>query len=559
MSDDQHKRLRLRIEGTLFAIKLEGETDEQDWLDDVLLAVCRIPGGTRIDELIEKVPLPDRLVEDALARLIEHSQLMLDVVNGKVETANMPRTVPPGGGPVSTLLVWQDLSSGRLVPWVQIKRFEWKSSQAYDEVDFNYRGLHKTPSEMTDAEIVHRIARDDPKMAQVRRVVEVERLRRAPLLIQALARPDGRHAVIDDVPSILREQWARLGVVRESRPELILRVLPPPWQQLIDAWSHWAADAIRGREPQHEVSSVWSVADALDHSVRIDISPDGTSTTRRLIAGARTNVVIGASNGRTTVGHAVGLLRAMRQGMAYLLLEDLEPKSKHLGEVEKQGWSIHKRQYRGAGADFVMIDGRLLVLGGLEPTSELVLRISSEEPIRGWIAWLHGEGVFLGAEPAQHPPELVMLRQKLFRFTAELQALVDRGSPLDAAGREVYDAQRIALEAELLRIGRAPSRWLRPEQVIDLIGAWRSPEMRPLDMRVVSRSSLSPLALAAAEVGCEALFWRPGNAPAELVILDEVVVMGLLGQEDAEGPDFLAVHDAALAAHLRTVTSRLTL
>lgn len=580
--------MKIRVLGTTYAVVVERDSFQLDWLDRILLDSCTTP--VTVHELLATlgaVPtgkanedhlttLPRRVIEDALGRLLGANRVMLNVAAGTVERA---RTDLPGGSSVrvtDTIQVWQDFATGLLLlpddvaSWAPRRprlqppgqrpptgqRRDWARTQVDDAYDETLAALEapKSPMAMSEAEIFHALARLRVPFLETARLVSCERVDRMDLRVNALRRDDGRIAILDDLPWMLRQRWIRLpGASLSTESIQAAEVLPPEWPELVGVWESDAWAAVAGtRSPRVDPP------EDLLHAARLDLRPSlqhgGNAITRGLVRDAALSVVVVAS-GRTTVGQAIQVLKEATVKQRTLVAVGPPVREDKRNELRDDGILVVPVASTpgAASVDLVLVDGRTLILGGVAPAANRVVVLRGAQALLGVTMWLQSlkvrpEGVE-GPNVEKPHDGAIPLLELVEGVTSLLGELGDPLAPDDL--RERVRTELATVSQELRARPARPTRWISAGEPGQLLG------VEPRPVRVVARGA-GPLVATAQELGIECVIWPEFDGPVDVVLWEDAVVLGFAsGRSSGAGPDWLGIRDRELAALLRQETALL--
>lgn len=546
--------LLLRAAGLVYAIVIESEEDSLDWLDHALLDLAEEPQP--INELFASFPLPVRLLESALSRLLESNFLLLDVHDGCVRASSLP----PANivGRITPLLIWQDHATGMLIPAEQVKPWDEGRLRSKELSSTAYRRLpggppRKTPLEMSDAELLHRLQRFCPLGGQAM-VRSRERVSRLTLGVRAQQRDDGRVAIKDSVPWPLRASWSRLAGIAEPDDKNSARLsLPARWDETVGAWFQNSYDRVRGLRQVE--GSLAPLIGLLEADTLVELGLSGTLTAKRLAREAQSSLVLSVSAGHGTPGEGVQILQETSAPERILVLSGLEAKKERREEWESQGIRLIVTGAR-QGPDFLLADSRVLAFGGIRSGSKKIFTIRSNAELSGYMGWLAGSKVTLPRWPIA-PDDLARDLRALEHDITELaghrerevddEELEARLEPI----RSYLKGRCHTLQLRLLERSTTPIGWLSHAEVLGLVEQWSGA------LRVLVRHRDSPLAKTAISQGVECAVWPETDAPVDCIVTDRVTLLGFSEQETSAVPDFLALYHADLASQIRMETYKL--
>jgi hypothetical protein len=548
--------LLVRAEGLIYSIVVETEQDPLDWLDRVLLDLTQ--EAQPIEELFGAFALPTRFLENAISKLLEGKYLLLNVHDGTLRASQLEPQLARGRE--LSLEVWQDHATGMLLPAEQVKpwaagRKQGGSSAATPIL----RGEKppRTPLEMSDAELLHRLIRFRPELARKAIIRKRERTRRMALEVKAQHHPGGRLAIKDAVPWPLRASWARLPDVAapgESNGS-VQQSLPPRWEEAVGSWFQELYERTRGlAETEGALNRLLPLLEAAPGA---ELTANGVVAAKRLAREAESSLVLAISAGHGTPGEAVQILQESSIPKRILVLSGLEAKPDKAGEWKEQGITILSTHAQ-AGPDFLLVDGRVVAFGGINPSAAKVFTIRARTALGGYVSWLAEQGVqlpSLAADPDELAGELRALESDVRDMVGSRHRRKPDGEDgLDDETRlqtvqEHLKERGEQLRTRLLAKSLSPLAWIPPAEVLTLVEEWSGP------MRVLVRDPASALAKTAMSRGVECVLWPKGNAPADCVVADRVVLLGF----SLEGvvfsiPEFLAIHDAEFASQIRMET-----
>jgi hypothetical protein len=548
--------LQLVAEGILYSIEIETTTDDLDWLDNVILRVTTERCSLR-ELFVAFQPLPRRLMENALARLLERNLMLLDVYDGSVRASPLKQV--PITTSNETFELWQDHATGVLVPREKISTFEvqpWRPRET-DGRFVRVKGgpPRRTPLQMSNAELLHHLRAYYPRVDPQAEVRAKKRSGRTTINLRALQQNDGRLALLDLIPWRLRASWTRVSSLNAKSISDSDFPLPARWEEVVGRWSQEAYDrVVRRVAPRGSVTPLLEVL-AADFSV--GLNNNAASVTGKLAREARTSVVVAVSGGYGTPSNAMQILMESRARIRVLVVPS-SPHPTKRAEWEAEGIQIIVTGQR-EGPDFVLTDGGALCLGGLASSSLITIR--SQSTLEGFVAWLEAHGVSiprggsmaaadLAADLRAFEYELVDLYGEPAQRRYEERAPAQGGEETSRIQQYLQDRCG-SIEARLLQRNPIPFTWLSQTEVLALIEQWES------KIRVVVRTDLSPLAAKATSRGVQCATWTSEGVLADCVILDCVVLLGFSVSDDkSSAPDFLAVADSDFATELRIATSQ---
>jgi len=551
----------IRAEGLVYAVEIRTGSDDLDWLDDLILKITDQP--QKLAELFPALPLPWRFIENALSRLLERNLLLVDVHEGTVRASKLPYV--PARGQETTSLIWQDHATGILLPLEHVKAWESPIANRQNEPSvYRIRGgpPRRTPLEMSDAELLHHMQRFLPEIESGAEITSKERVRRMTLDVRGAEREDGRLAIKDGLPWPLRAAWVRLPDSRAVSDETDEGQfsLPPRWEDAVGRWLQESYGRITGSDGSQRAAAPMLRMLESQLSTRLDL--DGVALTKRLAREAQSSVIVTVSGEYATVGEAIQILLSAPANCERILVVGSKERLAKRDEWERQAIRVVIAN-QPISAECIMIDGGLLLFGGMSSSSAKVITMRSNGPLDAYVAWFAGLGVSLRREKALGDRSLIGDVKSFERDILDLPADVDVPTPgKHGESLEDDDAElRVRLhlrerwgilEAKLIQNSLIPFSWLSLAEVLALVARWNDA------IRVVTRSSTSLLAATALGRGRECAQWLVGDAPADCVILDRIVVLGFATTgHDSLGPDFVAINDPDLASQLRIETSHL--
>jgi hypothetical protein len=545
--------------GRVYEIHVETVMDDPDWLDKVLLEVTRDEPRS-LQELFDVLrPLPHRLVENALARLLEQNVLLLDVYDGSVRTS--PLNAKPVTRRRDTFHVWQDHATGTIVLRDQIRSVEKKTSRSGEDARPPLRLAggppRRTPLIMSNAELLHHLGRAHNRLDPRAEIREAKGGKEPiPLSIRTILREDGRYAFLDAVPWRLRAAWARVSSLQTVADDL-KRELPAPWDVLVGRWADDAHSRI-SKQPRHrETAFSSSILQILDAKVSIELAAGGTAVTKEIAGRAKSSAVVAVFGGHGTPSDAVQILMEAPTDERILVV-GTSPSEEKIHQWEKDHIRV-VRTGQHEGPDFVLIDGVRLALGGIRANSGRVIRVSAQSPLEGVVSWLETIDV---AIPRRQRTSHSAITADMQNFEHDLSELVGEFSARSQKRRKPEDesaAVRVrqaltercdSITARLQREVPLPFLWFSAAEVLSLVEEWSG------SLRVIARTDASPLYSAAFRRNAECAIWPPAEVSADCVILDSVVIVGFAPVDPRESmPEFLAIADVDFARELRTKTS----
>jgi hypothetical protein len=579
--------LSLLAPGVRYNVVLRVEQFDFDWLDESIIEVCQEP--RRIDELVRAFALPRRIMEDALTRLLELHQLLLDVAAGTVRATNIPpRFAADSAG--EEVWLWQDDATGTVIPWEMVKQWSKGASHAVDnepsepesseEVRLRALSVTRSVMQMSEAELLMHLEPFRRETAWSQRVAQVVRVRSMVLRIPAKRTDDGRVMTMAAyLPSILVLRWQRMGIFASADDKATVRpLLPPRWSEVVGAWAiltHKRIDELqRGRpplpsppDPPDEV-----VCEVLERGATVQWRSDALVALRELVAsaGRQVSLRVVVSDRFTTFGDAMMLFREVQESPERVLLAPT-------------GWKANPNQIgkaRDANArllsqprtdqDFAVIDDRIVIFGLCGAAGSITLRWRrSLLPYMAWIEEVSGSsGLSVGHDPPDEVDRLVARIRNFEAALAEhermpLAAPAAPGQPEIRSGslKRLAD-ERASLEEELMASHPVPVSTIEPEQMIELL------RTTTLPVRILVRSPASPLVAAAREAEDVAvvvwtegdpappLWYLRGRGPMEVVLLgDDIAMIGCWVDPGIDVmPPFVAVRDRDLVNDLRDVS-----
>jgi hypothetical protein len=290
------------------------------------------------------------------------------------------------------------------------------------------------------------------------------------------------------------------------------------------------------------------------------LADDGPVATKRLAREARSSVVIALSGRFGNAGDAVQILKESNVTRRVLVVTTAPGAAKR--ELwESQGIDVVVTSGTQESPDFVLIDGQLLVFGGIVAASSRVITIRSHSPFEGYVAWLNELGIMISVEERASSLDLIADLQAFEYEITDLQGeaatalrRAENSSTNDPDGvdriRTFLNERCGAIEGRLVQRDPSPFAWLSPAEVSGIV------EHSP-GARVLVRSVDSRLAGIAGERGADCATWPAGDVATDCVILDKEVLFGFsVGSDGPSVPDFLAVADSNIASELRIATAR---
>lgn len=555
-ADSAESPVRVRVEGILYGIQIESNHAMLDWLDKTLLSVTRVP--RRVDELMRTLPLPSRLLEDALARLLEWKRLLIDVTTGKVSATDLEVDAPATS--LAFFHAWQDNVTGLIVPWGEVKQWAWdpSASEGGEEIVLEGGPPERTPLQMSDAELLHEIRYYRREAEANDRVRFCERQSRKALDLKAYRRADGRLAIAEDLPWRLRSRWARLGQIsaagREAEDSIDV-VLPSKWVTgIVGRWSEGVHKRIQREAVPWDATegALRTITRTLGFGLRVRFGGSGAQLVQSLAANARKSVVAVVS--RTQLGLALQVLkRAPDEIERVLVVHGGVPEKRRAG-IEEQFQLCSLPEADEPVCQFVVADGQGWALGGLGNQPAFLVSANRELPgPRMWMA-SQVKGLELRRLAKRHgrtlPRDVAELVEDIESFELNLRefrfAEMREQGEATALPPSLQERHR-RLETELLARRVRAFSWVSAEDVLGLLQDWDAPR------RIVVRSRECPLVTASAQHDC--VLWPDESGPGECVVLDEIVLLGSWHGDASTTPEFLAVHDPDLAVELRTLTS----
>lgn len=570
------ERLLLRAHGVLYGVEIESETADLDWLDRVILEVAAEPRN--VSDFISCFGLPRRMIEDAIGRLVERHLLLLDVSRAQVRASGIDPAASRSGRSRSTLLLWQDHATGVVLPWEQVKSLNETHERTGGELKRLPGGPPaKTVLEMSDAELLARLERFRRDSAWTEVIVGRERLQSKTLVLAAERRQTGAIVLLDIVPHILVRSWGRFPALRgiaEEQPPRVL--LPRSWLEVSGDWLKTAEKRIYALEnssaPRLPECSLelTELRETIERSYTLELVADGAAFTRQRVqpaggSAADVRLVVATSTRLAGYGDAIPILRQTRASKKLLLLGG-EAKPQNKEGVRQAGGTLLETVRDDV--EFVFLNDRELVVGGVRHGVHYALRLKSLRPIHALAAWppeISDRGSL--ARPAQYENrdrlELIrdllafdnVLREKAVSSASASPA--QSGSPADQVQQLRSGLDELVKRLAILNLVRAV-----PMDGDEVLGAIREYQ----GGRVLVRDHASPLAREAHHhevVVCASAQPPPGvrwiqePAPAEIVILGDVVIFGWWKYEQrGEGPPFFACHAPAIATALCARTDR---
>lgn len=563
-SNDHHVEpkgaVQVVAEGLIYAVDVETPTDDVDWLDKVLQQAALEP--RKVDELLAAFPLPRRFMENALARLLERNLMLLNVYYGTVRASPLRQVTV--GRSAETFLVWQDHATGMLIPFDRVSMLEMSFRQV-DEASANMLRIRggaprRTPLEMSDAELLHHLRRYKLNIDAKAEVKTKSRVRRSTLSVRGLLLEDGRLALKDAVPWPLRISWARLSTSQTvaATTDGDDFALPPRWEEMIGRWAYEARERLlRKSRMQRSLAPLIRILAA---DLSVVLADDGPVATKRLAREARSSLVVAVSGRFGNAGDAVQILKESNVTRRVLVVTTAPGAAKR--ELwESQGIDVVVASGTQESPDFVLIDGQILIFGGIAAASSRVITIRSHSSLDGYVAWLNELGIMIPVEERASSLDLIADLQAFEYEITDLQGeaataiqKADENPSSDPEGvnriRAFLNDRCGAIEGRLVQRDPSPFAWLSPAEVSGIVE--HSPGARVL-VRTVD-SSLGGIANAK---GVECATWPAGEVAADCVILDKEVLFGFsVGSDGPPVPDFLAVADSNIAAELRIATGR---
>jgi hypothetical protein len=546
----------IRAGGVLWAIEIETDETKLDWLDEAILRVC--VERQRVDDLLRAFePLPAPLLEDGLADMLKRNLLLLDVGDGTVVasglTALKHRHDPER---TETFLAWQDHASGLIVPWHQVASWSTRDFSG-EELPLRTIQRHRVPSEMSDAELLHAL---DPYRSDARNndiVRRKERVGLKDLLVRAARHEDGRYALMDGVPRLLRARWARLpdqSLVGEGEVWF-----PPTWQEAIGRWVDSVEKLVNLATSAVDRSALKCVRETMLARPTIRMSTGFQTAAEQAVRKAEIFVAVAASWRRNSVGNAIGLLSNAAPGVHRLLLaeEDARLNRHRTRLVDGRIAHVPLPIKLEGGLDLLICDGTSIIFGGMSHPAMPVFEVVSAAPLSGVLAWLGSLGVdrsrlgpeTISAESPAAAGSIALVRDvELVSDAAKVVAQgLKRGKRDNATvDREPVDAlvaQVRIVEARLRERTLSPLTWVAPAELPALVHS------APPPARAIVGEDCATLAAAFIEVGGEVVRWPQGRGAAEVIVAGDYVA---LGQWCASGgPDFVVVREPELASRLR--------
>lgn len=598
--------LLVEAHGVLYSVEIEAEDLDLDWLDRTILDVAETP--CRVDELIKCFGLPRRMMEDAIGRLMEQHLLLLNVSHATVRASRMPAHLHAHARRES-LLVWQDHSTGTLLPWDMIK--PW-CPREHDDEPGGHPLLHvqggpprRTLLEMSDAELLSALERYRKDWGWAERIPQRERVRMETMRVPAGRLPSGQVSFLAGdgmiVPWVLTRRWVvegqALGV--GSIPTVDL---PRAWSDVVGQWSQDTRTLVDSlvKGSATDVSASLDAALAwlratLEARVEVEYSNQGMTYVRERLQRARRRVVICSPAGENTFGDALSLARAVEhlRPTVQCVIVSAAANKRQRSKAADAGIRV---ETTGRGdVECVLIDDRELIFGGMRAAQNDVVRVTSSRPILAFVAWLpegaRDEATPLGRVDSKPGTEGAIGRlasfndalREIARTVSRSDAEADKRPPPQPGSANAVEGgpqgeveatpnvlQRLKADQEQLEgvlLGMMPAPV--PVLIFDLESLGVAIANAGDRARILVRDAASPLALSApsgAEVvvvassppaQLEAGRWLQRAGIADIVVIDQVVVLGFCGRLNEEDPPpFFAVNAPSLAYQLRALTDR---
>lgn len=559
-ASDSPETFNVLAEGFVYSIQVETIFDDLDWLDKVLLRVTQDKACSLQELFAALVPLPRRLVENALARLLERNVMLLDIYDGSVRAS--PLNEKPESRRSESFQVWQDHSSGMIVPRELIRSFESGQSRSDDIKQPSLRlgggPPKRTPLEMSSTELLHQLRRVQNRIDPRAEIRGTERTDRVSLDIRTVRREDGRYAFLDRVPWRLRAAWARVsGLQTVTDTAESDAPLPVHWDQVVGRWAQDVYDRILKQPRRRQTAASSLLLQILASDLSIRLVTGGTAVTKQMAREAKRSAVVAVFGGHGNPGDAVQILIEAPVAERTLVVGSAPPESK-LGEWRKQSIRVISTGHQ-EGPDFVLIDGVNLALGGIRGDSSGVITMHARAPLEGVVAWLDTIGVPIVREQQMAASDLTTdvqeLEYELLDLLGESPAQrqgQERAEEAIASIRQHLTNRCGSIEARLQRRNPLSFTWLSAAEVLALVEEWRG------TLRIIARTESSPLVAAAARRNADCAVWPATAVSADCVILDSIVILGFAVSDSRwSAPEFLAIADSDLARKLKMETSLL--
>jgi hypothetical protein len=553
----------LIAEGLVYSIEVATPKNDLDWLDNVILTVA--VERCVVEELINAFPLPRRLMENALARLLERNLLLLDVYDGSVRASPIKRKEMQSESEawwIDKLDIWQDYVTGMLLPLEQVVQFDVNlaTEPVADRTQIRGGPPRRTPLEMSHAELMFHLRRFHANIDPYAEVRDKHRDRRLTLAVRA-SQHDNRLAIRDAVPWPLRAAWARLAGVESAEFKAAELPLPRRWEQMEGRWAQDAQDRLLRGAPAAD--TLGPMINVLSMQLSVSLSDNALASIRKLARESSSSIVVCISSGYGTPSDAVQILMERNIAQRILITPNSPPAAKRQ-EWENKGIRIVTTGHL-EGPDFVLVDGTTLALGSIAIPSSTLIEIRTSAPLDGYVAWLASLEISIPPEHRPNPQlaELIANVRAFEKEIVDLHGETGMTGPMasdDEAGQEArarireYLKHRCGeIEAQLLNESPRPFGWLAAAEVLSIVEQWQG------QIRILVRSETSPLAAAAARRGISCIKWPDGDVTADCVLLETVVLWGFsLADEKSSSPDFLAVADSVFATDLRMATASFT-
>lgn len=288
MTEPEGRDTYLVATGYVWDIGVAEARADTDWLDASLLDVLA-GRPTPVSELFQDLPLPPRIVQDAVAGLLRSARLLLETSEERVSVRpnESQSTWEPAYGQAEVHRVWQDLCTGEVVLFSSVRGFCTEPPGARREY-LDIRGdAGPSIKEMEDARLLSVLDGLGPTRpcGGGRRVVSRERFsspRR--LYVKLGTSPLGRRVVVDpDFPPRLRRLWD-LG----SAPLAGQDVFPRRPDVALHTWAELVRQTSLAEASVPDAVERDRLRDALEHAAaRVELLLQGLSVSLVDKEGAR--------------------------------------------------------------------------------------------------------------------------------------------------------------------------------------------------------------------------------------------------------------------------------
>ncbi len=248
-SEDGRRTLYAR--GRVYRLTLSGRVQES-WLERAILAACAqtkltlsdLLSAARLDHRAPKrVPLPEGLFVDAVAKLLERGRLSVKPSDGSLCVGGTPSPELDAANSVD-VEVWRDDATGTIWPLDSVGAPRVRTAASRDQIRRSGPVLGVDLMRASSARIIEELRLRMPGAVPdvASEVLGRQMAQQFEFLkIEAVEREDGRLAVTSLVPWRLRAAWARVSLPGiELAPRDSIRVEatpePPSWNRSFDRW-----------------------------------------------------------------------------------------------------------------------------------------------------------------------------------------------------------------------------------------------------------------------------------------------------------------------------------